>query len=277
MAGSRVEIVEVSKTFKVSSKNPHGHLVALDSVTLDVPASSFTAIVGPSGCGKSTLLRIIAGLMRPDSGSVLIDGQSVYRPSEKVGMVFQHIGLFPWRTVLDNVAFGLEIRGFDKRERYAVAKRYIKLVGLEGFETYYPYQLSGGMQQRVGLARALALNPSVLLMDEPFGALDAITRRVLQEELLKLWERDRKTIVFVTHDLDEAIYLSDEVIVFTKRPGRLKARVEVDIDRPRDLSDPNVQNKYERFRNQLWQLIKEEITTSNLTQTATSISRGLSA
>lgn len=274
MTGSRVEIVEVAKTFKVSTRNPDGHLIALDSVTLDVPASSFTAIVGPSGCGKSTLLRVIAGLIRPDRGSVLIDGQTVFRPSEKVGVVFQHIGLFPWRTVLDNVAFGLEIRGVNERERYAIAKRYIKMVGLEGFENYYPHQLSGGMQQRVGLARALALNPSVLLMDEPFGALDAITRRLLQEELLKLWEIDRKTVIFVTHDLDEAVYLADEVVVLTKRPGRVKARIVVDIDRPRDLSSPNSQSKYERLRNQLWSLIKEEVVGTGLTQTTTSISRG---
>ncbi|HEX6513551.1 MAG TPA: ABC transporter ATP-binding protein, partial [Chloroflexota bacterium] len=192
-----------------------GSVVAFQELDLDVVANQTLCVVGPSGCGKTTLLRCLAGLLPPTTGRVLLDGQPVTEPSPRLAMVFQHFGLFPWKTVLDNIAYGLKLKGVPRSEWSDRVRPYIELVGLSGFEHMYPYQLSGGMQQRAGLVRALAVNPQVLLMDEPFGALDAQTRELLQEELLRIIERERKTMVFITHSIDEAIVLGDRIVVLT--------------------------------------------------------------
>ena len=209
----------------------NGSREALENITLEVKPSEFLCIVGPSGCGKTTLLRMIAGLDYPTSGEIILDGTPVEGPSPDRGMVFQEFSLFPWRTVLKNVEFGLKIQG--KRDVRKTAERYIKLVGLTGFEHSFPFQLSGGMKQRVAIARALATEPAILLMDEPFGSVDAQTRNVLQEELLEIWKRTKKTILFVTHSVDEAVYLADRVVVMSSRPGRVLEIVAIDLERPR--------------------------------------------
>jgi NitT/TauT family transport system ATP-binding protein len=213
----KLELRNITKTFKTEE----GELTALESINLAINPSEFLCIIGPSGCGKSTLLRLIAGLDDPSSGEILLDGKELRGPSLDRGMVFQEYSLFPWRTVLKNVTFGLEIQGIDKQEQYKIAKEYIELVGLKGFEKRYPYELSGGMKQRVAIARALATEPAILLMDEPFGSVDAQTRNILQEELLEIWKRTKKTILFVTHSVDEAVYLADRVAVVSSRPGCL--------------------------------------------------------
>jgi len=225
----KLEIRDVTKTFKTEE----GELMALDRFNVGVKPSEFLCIIGPSGCGKSTLLRLIAGLDEPSSGAIILDGKELKGPSPDRGMVFQEYSLFPWRTVLKNVTFGLELQKMEKQERYRIAKEYIELVGLKGFENMYPYELSGGMKQRVAIARAIAPEPSILLMDEPFGSVDAQTRNVLQEELLEIWQRTKKTILFVTHSVDEAVYLADRVAVMTARPGNLIKCASIDIPRPR--------------------------------------------
>jgi NitT/TauT family transport system ATP-binding protein len=209
----------------------NGSREALENINLEVKPREFLCIVGPSGCGKTTLLRMIAGLDYPTSGEIILDGTPVEGPSPDRGMVFQEFSLFPWRTVLKNVEFGLRIQG--KRDIKRTAEHYIELVGLTGFEHSYPFQLSGGMKQRVAIARALATEPAILLMDEPFGSVDAQTRNVLQEELLEIWKRTKKTILFVTHSVDEAVYLADRVVVISSRPGRILEILPVDIERPR--------------------------------------------
>ena len=209
----------------------NGSREALENITLEVKPSEFLCIVGPSGCGKTTLLRMIAGLDYPTSGEIILDGIPVEGPSPDRGMVFQEFSLFPWRTVLKNVEFGLKIQG--KSDIKKTAMRYIELVGLTGFEHSFPFQLSGGMKQRVAIARALATEPAILLMDEPFGSVAAQTRNLLQEELLEIWKRTKKTILFVTHSVDEAVYLADRVVVMSSRPGRILAVLPVDIERPR--------------------------------------------
>ncbi|MBN1455009.1 MAG: ABC transporter ATP-binding protein [Methanomicrobia archaeon] len=209
----------------------NGSREALEDINLEVKPSEFLCIVGPSGCGKTTLLRMIAGLDYPTSGEIILDGTPVEGPSPDRGMVFQEFSLFPWRTVLKNVEFGLKIQG--KRDIKRTAERYIELVGLTGFEHSFPFQLSGGMKQRVAIARALATEPAILLMDEPFGSVDAQTRNLLQEELLEIWKRTKKTILFVTHSVDEAVYLADRVVVMSSRPGRILEVLAVDIERPR--------------------------------------------
>jgi len=208
--------------------------LVIDGLSFDIDEGQFCSIVGPSGCGKSTALRIIDGLQPPSTGQVMIDGQVVRKPSLDIGFVFQHYNLLPWRTVGDNVALSLEVLGVDRKARAERASRWLELVGLRGYEDHFPAQLSGGMQQRVGLARALALEPRLLLMDEPFGALDAQTRVLLQEQLVKIWESRRATVVFVTHDIEEALFLSDRVLVMAANPGRVVADIAVDFPRPRD-------------------------------------------
>jgi NitT/TauT family transport system ATP-binding protein len=211
-----------------------GHPVtALDRISLDVEEKEFSVIVGPSGCGKSSLLRLVAGLIRPTSGAIQLDGRPVTRPGKDRGMVFQSYTLFPWLTVRENVEFGLKVGHVPAEERVRIARKFLAEVGLEAFEQAYPKQLSGGMMQRVALARALANNPEILLMDEPFGALDSQTRSLMQELLLGIWEQSHKTVLFITHDIDEAILLGDRVYVMTARPGRIKEMVEIDIPRPR--------------------------------------------
>ena len=217
----------VTRTFEADN----GSREALENINLEVKPREFLCIVGPSGCGKTTLLRMIAGLDYPTSGEILLDGTPVRGPSPDRGMVFQEFSLFPWRTVLKNVEFGLKIQG--KRDTKRIAERYIELVGLTGFEHSFPFQLSGGMKQRVAIARALATEPAILLMDEPFGSVDAQTRNLLQEELLEIWKRTKKTILFVTHSVDEAVYLADRVVVMSSRPGRIVEVLSVDIERPR--------------------------------------------
>jgi len=207
---------------------------ALENVNLEISDEEFVCLVGPSGCGKTTLLRIIAGLETATTGSVTVDGRAVTGPNPKRGMVFQEYSLFPWRRVIDNVAFGLEMKGVPKEERRRTADRYLEMVGLSQFRDAYPYELSGGMRQRVAIARALANDPDVLLMDEPFGALDAQTRNRMQKELLSLWEQTKKTIVFVTHSVDEAVYLSDRIVVLSPRPGSVREIIEIPWPRPRD-------------------------------------------
>lgn len=236
-----------------------GTVVAFEGLTFDIYTNEIACIVGPSGCGKTTLLRCMDGLIPLSSGRIFLDGQPVTQPPEKVSMVFQHFGLFPWKTVYANVAYGLKVRGAPAAEIAERVSRAIALVGLEGFERYYPHQLSGGMQQRVGLARALATNPDVLLMDEPFAALDAQTREILQEELLRILEQERKTIVFVTHSIDEAILLGDRVIVLTARPGKVKTIVKVPFPRPRRLSAVRADPQFGILRTQIWELLRSEI------------------
>jgi NitT/TauT family transport system ATP-binding protein len=211
----------------------NGSVLALSEIDLEVRDNEFITVIGPSGCGKTTLLRIIAGLIPYDQGEITIDGKPVTGPGPDRAVVFQNFALMPWADVLANVTFGLEIRGTPKDECQAKAKELIKLVGLENFEKRLPKELSGGMQQRVGLARALAVNPKILLMDEPFGSLDEQTRRLLQEELLRLWEHERKTVVFITHSMDEAVMLGDRVMLMTPRPGRVKEMIDVPLKRPR--------------------------------------------
>ena len=209
-------------------------LVVLDNLNFEVKNKEFVCILGSSGCGKTTLLRLIAGLDEAQAGSIFLDGEEIKGQNPKVGMVFQEYSLFPWRSVIDNIAFGLEMKGLGKEERYKIADRYLDLVNLSQFRESYPSELSGGMRQRVAVARALALDPVLLLMDEPFGALDAQTRNMLQKELLEIWEETRKTVVFITHSVDEAVYLSDRIIVLTPRPGRICRVFDVDLPRPRD-------------------------------------------
>jgi ABC-type nitrate/sulfonate/bicarbonate transport system ATPase subunit len=206
---------------------------ALEPTNLEVAANDFITILGPSGCGKSTLLRLVAGLDRPTAGRVVLDGREVRGPGPDRGMVFQSYTLFPWLTVAENIGFGLRERGESEAKRKSVVEDYIERVGLRGFERHWPKQLSGGMQQRTAIARALANNPEILLLDEPFGALDNQTRALMQELLLGIWERDRKTVLFVTHDIEEAIFIASRVIVMTARPGRIKADIRVDLPHPR--------------------------------------------
>lgn len=208
-------------------------VLAIDSLNFEVRDNEFLTVIGPSGCGKTTLLRIIAGLIPYDRGEVSINGTPVTEPGPDRAVVFQNFALMPWADVLTNVAFGLEIRGVPKAECEATAMRLVRLVGLEAFERRLPKELSGGMQQRVGLARALAVNPQILLMDEPFGSLDEQTRRLLQEQLLRIWEQERKTVIFITHSMEEAVVLGDRVMLMTPRPGRVKEIINVPLKRPR--------------------------------------------
>jgi len=219
----------VSRTFTSS----HGQTPALQATDLDVAENDFITILGPSGCGKSTLLRIVAGLDEPSAGEVLLDGQRIAGPGADRGMVFQSYTLFPWLTVRDNVSFGLRERGLPREEQIETAQRWIAKVGLNGFEHHYPKQLSGGMQQRTALARALANQPRMLLMDEPFGALDHQTRELMQELLLGIWEAEQKTVLFVTHDIDEAVFMGSRVVVMSARPGRIKLERAVNLPHPR--------------------------------------------
>ena len=235
MAGD-IRLEHVTKDFPT----PHGTLVAVEDLTLDVTDHQFLCIVGPSGCGKSTVLRMIDGLEPVSHGHILIDGRMVAGTSPRVGFVFQEYTLFPWRTVQKNVEFGLEIKGRPPAERREIADRYIDMVGLERFKDAYPHQLSGGMKQRTAIARTLAVGPEILLMDEPFGALDAQTRNILQGQLLEIWQKEKVNIVFVTHSVDEAVFLADRVAIMTARPGRIKEIVDIDIPRPRVRTDPEV-------------------------------------
>jgi NitT/TauT family transport system ATP-binding protein/sulfonate transport system ATP-binding protein len=229
--GSKLLVEHVSRSFP----GVHGGapLRALMPIDLSVATNDFITILGPSGCGKSTLLRIVAGLDHPSEGRVLLDGRAVAGPGPDRGMVFQSYTLFPWLTVAENIAFGLREKGMPQAERRDIVANYVELVGLKGFENHWPKQLSGGMQQRTAIARALANDPEILLLDEPFGALDNQTRGLMQELLLGIWEREKKTVLFVTHDIEEAIFMASRVVVMSARPGRIKSDVAVDIPHPR--------------------------------------------
>ena len=236
---------------------PRGReVLALDAVSLEVRQSEFIALLGPSGCGKSTLLYLIGGFLPVENGEIRVDGKPVGGPGPDRGIVFQHFALFPWKTVRGNVLYGLERQGMAKAEREKRAMEYIELVGLQGFEDSYPSQLSGGMKQRAAIARTLAFDPIILLMDEPFGALDAQTRGLMQMELLRIWQRTPKTVIFVTHDVQEAVLLSDRVAVMTARPGRIKTIVDTKFDK----NDPDIfKNKtFVEKVDEVWNLVKDE-------------------
>jgi NitT/TauT family transport system ATP-binding protein len=228
-----VEIKSLNKTFKSENQT----LMALEDINLSIPRGKFVVLIGPSGCGKTTLINLIAGFEKPTSGSILLEGTPIVKPGPDRGFVFQDYALFPWKTVLGNVMFGLVNNGWKKEEARDRAREFIQMVNLAGFEDVYPHTLSGGMRQRVSIARALAYDPKVLLMDEPFGALDAQTRKHMQKELANIWEKTHKTVIFITHSVIEAVYLADMVVVMTARPGKVKAIVNIDIPRPRDYTE----------------------------------------
>jgi NitT/TauT family transport system ATP-binding protein len=235
----------------------NGPMVALDDFSLDVADGEFVSVIGPSGCGKSTFLRMVAGLDTISSGTIdIARGQAAGRPLNSV--VFQEYAIFPWKTVIENVAFGLQMRGVANAERLEVARSWLDRVGLAKFAGYYPHQISGGMKQRVGIVRALANDPEVLLMDEPLGALDAQTRLVLQDELLRIWEETRKTVVYITHSLDEAVLLSDRVILMSAQPGRLLATFDIDLPRPRSAATMNTV-RFAEYREMIWSRLSGEV------------------
>jgi ABC-type nitrate/sulfonate/bicarbonate transport system ATPase subunit len=253
---TKLKIDQVTRIFPARQGNAPTR--ALEPTDLSVGNNDFVTILGPSGCGKSTLLRIIAGLDRPTSGRVILDGLEVSGPGADRGMVFQSYTLFPWLTVRENIAFGLRERGVSEVERGKTADGFIHRVGLSGFEDYWPKQLSGGMQQRTAIARALANDPKILLLDEPFGALDNQTRALMQEMLLGIWERDQKTVLFVTHDIEEAIFLASRVVVMTARPGRIKADVTIDLPHPRHYTI-KTSPEFSAFKARLTEEIRAEV------------------
>ena len=248
----------ISMTYAAPGRAP---VEALRGISLDFQRGEFAAIVGASGSGKSTLLRIIDGLLAPTSGTVLVDGRPVTRPGRDRAMVFQQDSLLPWRTVIDNVAYGLMLAGTVRRAAHDHAQKFIDLAGLSGFERNYPHQLSGGMRQRVNVARALAVDPEILLLDEPFAALDAQTREIMQTELLKIWNAERKTVLLITHQIDEAVFLSDRVIVFSARPGTVREEIAVNLPRPRDLAIKRTP-EFGRLVDRVWRLIEDEVRSS---------------
>ncbi|MSP31984.1 MAG: ABC transporter ATP-binding protein [Pseudolabrys sp.] len=250
---SPLQVNAVSKRF--------GSLEVLRAIEIDVSAGQFVSIVGPSGCGKSTLMRIIAGIEKPDTGRVMVNGAPIEKPGPDRGFVFQTDNLLPWKTIWDNATLGLKIQGALNEATANRTRELLRLIGLRGFEKYWPAQLSGGMRQRVNLARALAIDPAVLLMDEPFSALDAQTREIMQTELLRIWEVGRKTVLFITHQIDEAAFLADKVVVFGRRPGWVKEELVVDIPRPRELRikrDP----KFVALVDRIWSLIESDVRDS---------------
>ena len=255
VAQPKLEVRNLTKSFQRGRGDP---MPVLDDISLEVADLEFVAIVGPSGCGKSTFLRIVDGLVAPDRGTIAINGRAVDGPGRGRGMVFQSFDLFPWRTTLGNVEFGMQMVDVPRAECRERAKRWIERVGLRGFEDAYPHELSGGMQQRVGIARALAIEPEVLLMDEPFGALDVQTRDLLQDELLAIWQRERKTVLFVTHSIEEAIYLADRIVLLTPRPARVERVLDVPFGRPRT-EDVKSDPAFVELRREIWQSLKQGV------------------
>ena len=239
-----IAIDHVSQIFQTSSRKDH---LALSDISLTVEDGAFVSILGPSGCGKSTLLYIVGGFVNPSHGSARMKGKPITGPGPDRGPVFQEFALFPWKTVLGNVMYGPRQQGVKAAEAEAQSRVLIEMVGLRGFEDFYPKELSGGMKQRVALARTLAYHPEVLLMDEPFGALDAHTRTRLQNDLLNIWERDRKTVLFVTHSVDEAVFLSDKVVMMTRSPGRIREIVDIDLPRPRRRAELLLDSRYQKY------------------------------
>ncbi|NRQ39233.1 ABC transporter ATP-binding protein [Nonomuraea sp. NN258] len=265
---AKISIRGVSKTFHV--RDAAAPFTALSGIDLDVREGEFLTLVGPSGCGKSTLLDLIAGLTEPSAGEIRIGGAPIEGPGLDRGIVFQQYALFPWRTALANVEFGLEAKAVPRRERAERARHYLDLVGLGGFEQRYPHELSGGMRQRVAIARSLAFDPDVLLMDEPFAALDAQTRESLQEELLRVWEKTGKTVVFITHGIDEAVYLGQRVAVMTSRPGRVKEVVAVDFDSRE--GDLRAGPRFGEYRHHVWTLLRDEVAAAQAQERKAAIS-----
>ena len=255
MAAAKLTVTSLHKSF--------GGLLVLEDINLAVAPGEFVSFVGPSGCGKTTFLRIIAGLEFADHGGIQIDDHPVTKPGMDRGFVFQADSLLPWRTVLNNACIGLEVNAALNAETRRRTRELLRLVGLEGFENYYPRQLSGGMRQRVNLARALAVNPEVLLMDEPFSALDAQTREIMQSELMRIWSDGRKTVLFITHQIDEAVYLSDRIVVFSRRPGRINEIVAVNLPRPRPLSLKRTP-EFVAYVDHIWRLIEDDVRLSVL-------------
>lgn len=252
-------VIRVEDVFKVFQTPTQANLGALEKIKLDVRHSEFVTIVGPSGCGKSTLLKLIAGFSAPSAGRILFQGEEVRGLNTKVGYVPQESKLFPWLTVEENVGFGLDPKRYSRADREQQVNYFINLAGLVGFEKYYPAQLSGGMSKRASIIRALAYEPPVILMDEPFGPLDAQTRMVLQDELLKIWEQKRQTIVFVTHDLVEAVALADRVVVMTHRPGQIKDIIPVPMSRPRNIFEIHRQEGFDEAYGRLWNIFRHEL------------------
>jgi NitT/TauT family transport system ATP-binding protein len=255
----KIALKDLKMVYQIRSKDGEGKddYVAIESFNLNIRAGEFISIVGPSGCGKSTLLDMIAGLAKPTSGSIIIDGKVVTGPALDRGIVMQGYALFPWRTVKRNVEFGLEIKGLARSEREEISQRFIELVNLSGFENHYPHELSGGMKQRVAIARALAYDPELLLMDEPFAAVDAQIRETLQDELLRIWEKTQKTIIFVTHSIDEAALLANRVVVMSPNPGRIKAVIEVELPRPRTNEEMRLSRDFALIRQEIWESIQD--------------------
>ena len=253
---NETEKLHIQRLSKVYRGDGH-EVIAIDGIDLQIRNREFATILGPSGCGKSTLLRIVAGLAKPSAGTVWLDGKAISGPGQDRGMVFQSYTLFPWLDVKENIQFGLGLSGLDRTRQEQIAQEFVEKVGLKGFERAYPKALSGGMKQRVAIARALANNPAILLLDEPFGALDAQTRSLMQELLTQVWEDLHITILFVTHDVEEAIFLSDRVFVMTARPGRIKAEIEVPLERPRSY-EIKASETFLRLKKQALTLIREE-------------------
>ena len=253
MSRATVELEDVAKEFTARERR----VVAVECIDLAVGHNEFAAILGPSGCGKSTILNMVAGFEAPTRGRVLVDGEPVKGPGPRRGVVFQEAALFPWYTVRDNVTFGPKTRGVPAASYLPKVESLLDLVGLRGFERHYPAELSGGMKQRVGIARVLVMEPEVLLMDEPFGSLDAQTRSAMQELLLSVWERHQQTVLFVTHDIEEALFLADTVVVMTARPGRVKTRIAVDLPRPRTL-ETTTSPRFNELKRRLLALVREE-------------------
>jgi NitT/TauT family transport system ATP-binding protein len=261
----RIVVSDISKTFQLKpgqfvtvDGEATDRVTVLDGVDLSIRKGEFITLVGPSGSGKSVLLDIIGGLTQATGGDVQLDGRRITRPDPKTGYVFQQYALFPWRTALANIEYALEVRGVAKAERTATARHLLALFGLAGFEDRFPNQLSGGMQQRVAIARALASNPEVLLMDEPFAALDQQTRELLQGELLRIWGKIKTTVIFVTHSIDEAIFLADRVVVMTARPGAVKEIIDIDLPRPRD-GDIRASAEFNSYRARVWDVLRDEV------------------
>ncbi|MDR3255005.1 MAG: ABC transporter ATP-binding protein [Synergistaceae bacterium] len=254
---NKIELNNISQAYyiKSSETNKKVKFYALKDFTLSVSDGEFVVVVGPSGCGKSTLLDILSGLFKANSGSIAIDGQIVNGPALDRGFVMQSYALFPWRTIKKNVEFGLELKKIPKKERGEISASFIELVGLHGYENRYPYELSGGMKQRVAIARALAYDPKVLLMDEPFAAVDAQTREKLQDELVSIWQKTNKTIIFVTHSIEEAVTLADRVVVMTENPGTIKEIVPINLPRPRISVEAGISEAYSAFVSRIWGLL----------------------
>jgi NitT/TauT family transport system ATP-binding protein len=258
----KISLRKVGKQFAVRPAKGEQHgstLVALDAIDLDIAQGEFVSLVGPSGSGKTTLLDLLAGLSSPTSGEILVDGKQISGPGLDRAVVFQQYALFPWRTAQANVEFGLETLGISRRDRRERALEFLGLVGLAGFGDRYPHELSGGMKQRVAIARSLAYDPDILLMDEPFAALDAQTREQLQDELLRIWSATGKTIVFITHGIEEAVYLGQRVAVLSSRPGRLKALIDVDLGDRAVEDDLRSSPAFVQYRHQLWTLLHDEV------------------